>query len=91
MTQYYGNGMTLNVKGKEVYLSQDVINELHRQENIQWGKDIVANYVESIGILYERITDDEFVAVAEGIEEQMMDDNGGIELEVIWGLFGEAD
>ena len=40
MTMNFYEGITLNVNGKKVTLDGDTIKELHRQENIQWGKDI---------------------------------------------------
>lgn len=89
MTNYYvNNGMTLKVDGKDIFLSTAVINELHRQESIQWGKDITANYSGDFDKAFEDITYEEFEAIAEALEEKMLSDNGEMELEAIKEVLG---
>lgn len=85
---YTNGGMTLKVDGKDIFLSTAVINELHRQENIQWGTDITANYSGDFDKAFEDITDDEFEAIAETLEEKMMSNNGEMELEAIKEVLG---
>lgn len=89
MNKYYINGgMNLKVDGKDIFLSTAVINELHRQENIQWGKDITANYSGDFDKAFEDITDDEFEAIADSLEERMLNNNGDMELEAIKDALG---
>lgn len=89
MADYYmGEGITLFAEGEEVFLSAAVINELHRQENIRLGKDILANLdSEFIGKPYEQITVSEFEAYAVKLEENMMDDNGQLEMDTAKEVF----
>lgn len=77
MTDYYNNDIKLNVEGKEVFLTAATITELHRQENIQWGKDIVANYIDDI------LTDSQYELIAKRLEHLMMESNGDLEQKAI--------
>ncbi len=56
----------LNVNGKTIILTQDVIQELHHQEYIKKGKLMVKS-LDSTGI-FNKMTDDEFAMVADEFE-----------------------
>lgn len=56
----------LNVNGKTIILTQDVIQELHHQEYIKKGKLMVKS-LDSTGI-FDKMTDDEFAMVADEFE-----------------------
>lgn len=89
MNNYYiTGGMVLTVNGENIFLSTAVINELHRQENIQWGRDITANYSGDFDKAFEDITDKEFEDIAESLEERMLNNNGDMELEAIKDVLG---
>ena len=75
------NGVTLRVKGKKVKLSADTIKELHRQENIQWGKDISENYLPANA--FSSLSDDDFERIALILDELMMENNGELEMKAI--------
>lgn len=79
-------GIELVINGEKVFLSVEIINELHKQENIQWGKDIVVNYVSDEK--YATITDDDFEAIAVRLEELEMEDNGDLEQQAIREVIG---
>lgn len=88
MTNYYPNKeVKLIVDGEEVVLSGRVIEELHRQENIQWGKDVAENYVEDTRDL-DNVTDQEFEQVALKLEEKMMNENGELEYNAVNEVIG---
>lgn len=77
-----GNEMWFELTGEE-------INEVRRQDKIQWAKDVLANYSETVAY-YDSIIcdDDQLVAFAERLEEKNLEDNGDREIEVIEELFG---
>lgn len=56
----------LNVNGKTIILTQDVIQELHHQEYIKKGKLMVKS-LDSTGI-FNKMTDDEFAMVTDEFE-----------------------
>lgn len=56
----------LNVNGKTIILTQDVIQELHHQEYIKKGKLMVKS-LDSTGI-FDKMTDDEFAMAADEFE-----------------------
>jgi len=87
MTDYYNGGMQIKVNGEDMYISAEVIQEIHRRENIQWGKNVLENYSDSIAKDIDTITDNEFEEYAKALEDEMMCDNGDIEWSVMERIF----
>ena len=83
------SGIELIVNGEKVFLSNEVIAELHKQENIEWGKDIVANYVSDEKLA--AMTEKEFKDIAIRLEELNRDDNGDREIQAIEEIIGSID
>lgn len=86
MTMNFYEGITLNVNGKKVTLDGDIIKELHRQENIQWGKDISENYLPED--IFNSLSDDDFEKIAITLDEKMMENNGETEIAAIEEALG---
>lgn len=86
MTMNFYEGITLNVNGKKVRLDGDTIKELHRQENIQWGKDISENYLPED--IFDSLSDDDFEKIAITLNEKMMENNGETEIAAIEEALG---
>jgi hypothetical protein len=88
MTNYFNNGLNIQVNGETIHITPEIIKEIHRQENIQWSKNILENYSDSIAKDINTITDNEFEEYAKALENEMMCDNGNIEYEVMERIFG---
>lgn len=86
MIMNFYEGITLNVNGKKVTLGGDTIKELHRQENIQWGKDISENYLPED--IFDSLSDDDFEKIAITLDEKMMENNGETEIAAIEEALG---
>lgn len=86
MTMNFYEGITLNVNGKKVALDGDTIKELHRKENIQWGKDISENYLPED--IFDSLSDDDFEKIAITLDEKMMENNGETEIAAIEEALG---
>lgn len=86
MTMNFYEGITLNVNGKKVTLDGDIIKELHRQENVQWGKDISENYLPED--IFDSLSDNDFEKIAITLDEKMMENNGEIEIAAIEEALG---
>lgn len=71
---------------KKVTLDGDAIKELHRQENIQWGKDISENYLPED--IFDSLSDDDFEKIAITLDEKMMENNGETEIAAIEEALG---
>ena len=71
---------------KKVTLHGDTIKELHRQENIQWGKDISENYLPED--IFDSLSDDDFEKIAITLDEKMMENNGETEIAAIEEALG---
>lgn len=56
----------LDVNGKTVVLTEDVIRELHRQEHIEEGKHMVERFAPKD--IYNKMTDDDFDMVVDEFE-----------------------
>ena len=56
----------LEVNGKTVVLTEDVIRELHRQEHIEEGKLMVERFATKD--IYNKMTDDDFDKVVDEFE-----------------------
>ena len=84
MTMNFYEGITLNVNGKKVTLDGDTIKELHRQENIQWGKDISENYLPED--IFDSLLDNDFEKIA--LDDKMMENNGETEIAAIEEALG---
>jgi hypothetical protein len=56
----------LEVNGKTVVLTEDVIRELHRQEHIEEGKLMVERFAPKD--IYNKMTDDDFDKVVDEFE-----------------------
>ena len=56
----------LEVNGKTVVLSEDVIRELHRQEHIEEGKLMIERFASKD--VYNKMTDDDFDMVVDEFE-----------------------
>lgn len=90
MTIYNTNtGITVRdqVSGEEIFISKELLDEIHRQENIQWGKDIIANYEEVLVKDLNEITDEEYEDFAKLLEEKMLSDNGDMETKALEEIF----
>lgn len=88
MTNYFNGGINLTVNGESVFLSRDIIKELHRQENVQWGKNILENYEEQLSKKWDAITDADFESIATQLEDKMMNNNGELEYEICEKVIG---
>jgi iron only hydrogenase large subunit-like protein len=77
----------INGKEVEIVLTEKELEDVQKQVNIQWAKDVLANYEEMID--YETIVQDEakLLAFAERLEVRMFENNGELELEVLHELF----
>lgn len=71
---------------KKVTLDGDTIKKLHRQENIQWGKDISENYLPED--IFDSLSDDDFEKIAITLDEKMMENNGETEIAAIEEALG---
>lgn len=71
---------------KKVTLDGDTIKELHRQKNIQWGKDISENYLPED--IFDSLSDDDFEKIAITLDEKMMENNGETEIAAIEEALG---
>jgi hypothetical protein len=78
----------INGKDVEIQLTEEEINEVRRQDKIEWAKCILANYAEMI-INYDSIITDEIkmVEFSDLLEEKNLADNSDRELEIIEALF----
>lgn len=78
----------INSEEVEIILTKEEIKEVFRQDNVQWAKDILANYADMI-IDYERVVEDEekLLSFAELLEEKNLADNGDREIAAIEELF----
>lgn len=79
------NGRELTVNGEKVFLSNDVIAELHRQERIEEGQNMLANYVDDkdYNDIVSLMTDDDYESITLHFEEQLYSDNGPMEKNAV--------
>lgn len=78
----------INGKEVEINLTEEEINEVRKQDNIQWARDILGNYSEMI-VDYDSIINNEakLADFAQILEQKNLENNGERELEVINKLF----
>lgn len=78
----------INGNNFEFQLTETEIEEVRKQDKIQWAKDILPNYEEMI-VDYDRImSDDELLLkFAELLEDKNLKSNGDKEIEAIEELF----
>lgn len=82
------------INGNEVefILTNEEIEEVRRQDNIQWAKDILVNYEDMIDGYNDIIGDEtKLVEFAELLEEKNLSDNGDREIDAIRELFSLKD
>ena len=79
---------TVNGKEMTFVLTGEEIGEVHRQDTIQWAKDILSNYSDMI-FDYDSIIRDEkrLQSYGELMESKNLEDNGDREIEAIEELF----
>ena len=79
---------TINGNNFEFQLTEAEIEEVRKQDKIQWAKDILPNYEEMI-INYDRIMSDDksLLKFAELLEDKNLEDNGDREIKAIEELF----
>lgn len=79
------------VDGKEIefQLTEEEIEEVRRQDKIQWARDVLALYSDSVAY-YDAVigNDDQMLQFAELLEKKSLTDNGELEIEAIKELFG---
>lgn len=79
---------TINGNEFEFQLTETEIEEIRKQDKIQWAKDILPNYEEMIVGYGNIISNDELLLkFAELLEEKNLENNGDREIEVIEELF----
>lgn len=79
----YWYDRTIDINGEKIFLSKEIINELHRQENIQLGKNVVELRKDEISIPLEEITDEQYLEIADTIEFKNMSESGDYERRAI--------
>lgn len=78
----------INGEQLEFQLTDSEIREVWRQDEIQWAKDILANYEDMIIDYGTIMSDDEqLVAYAQLLNEKNLEDNGDREVAAIEELF----
>ena len=82
--------ITRQINGQElqIELTQAEVEEVRRQDSVQWARDILANYAEML-VDYDSIMEDEeqLKAYADKLEEKNLANNGEREIEAIHELF----
>jgi hypothetical protein len=74
---------TINGTDYEFELTLEECSRLHKEDQIQWAKNIIENYEECL--IDENIYENEslLLSIAEDIEEESMSDNSDIEWRVL--------
>ena len=72
----------------EILLTEKEIQEVRKQDNIQWAKDILSNYEDIIDNYDDIIrNDEELLKYAKLLEEKISENNGEKEVDAINELF----
>lgn len=78
--------MKIKTNGTEIEITDEMLEQIHRQEKIKNGRSVLENYLPN---LTDTFSDEELIHYAETLEEIMMENNGPHEISAITNVFGE--
>jgi len=85
------DGKTYLANSENFFVPISVLDEIKRQDNIDWGKMILGNYSHIISKGFDNITEEEFCEYAEKLNDRMLSNNGEMEYDTLAEMFELAD